>query len=80
VRLIADQLIADYRNATHEGEGPLDALGTIASWQATAADYGEEFQEDDWVSLVQELAPTRQTAAKSQHPPRRTYGLHRALH
>ncbi|MGO9155343.1 hypothetical protein [Mycobacterium sp.] len=67
VRMIADQLIADYRSATFsvEGiggpgeripEGDLDAIGTMASWLATAADHGEEFQEDDWICLVQELA------------------------
>jgi hypothetical protein len=35
-----------------EGDG--DALSPIASWQATARDHGEEFTEDDWVTLVQE--------------------------
>ena len=37
-------------------EGDADAVGTMASWFATAKDHGEEFQEDDWIALVQELA------------------------
>jgi hypothetical protein len=64
VKLIADQLILDYRTATWAMEtgqmgvsqGDNDSIGTIASWQATARDHGEEFTEDDWVTLVQELA------------------------
>lgn len=64
VRLIADQLITGYRTATWAMEtgqmgvsqGDNDSLGTIASWQATARDRGEEFTENDWVALVQELA------------------------
>jgi hypothetical protein len=69
VAVIADQLVADYRSATFsvEGLGPnpgkgtipegaLDAIGTMASWFATAKGHGEEFTEDDWIALVQELA------------------------
>jgi hypothetical protein len=64
VKLIADQLITDYRHATWAletgqmgvSQGDNDALGTIASWQATARDHGEEFTENDWVALMQELA------------------------
>ena len=66
VKIIADQLIEDYSSATWavEGLGPSgmvsegdsDALGTIISWQATARDHDEEFTEDDWIALVQELA------------------------
>ncbi|MGO9032234.1 hypothetical protein [Mycobacterium sp.] len=56
VRVIADQLIADYRGAAIEEAGNLDAGHTIKSWQETAADHGERFTEDDWVTLVQELA------------------------
>ena len=55
VRMIADQLIEDYR-CQIEVQGNLDALGTMTSWQATATDHGEEFTEDDWMALVQELA------------------------
>lgn len=53
---IADQLIEDYRSAPHESVGSLDALSTIESWQATAESHGEEFTQDDWVALVEELA------------------------
>ncbi len=64
VRVIADQLIADYRTAGPPDvfgeccveDSDNDALGTMASWLATAADHGEEFQEDDWIALVQVLA------------------------
>lgn len=66
IEVIADQLIEDYRSAAWEVEGigptgkvnagDLDALGTVESWQATARDHDEEFTEDDWVALVQELA------------------------
>jgi hypothetical protein len=64
VKLIADQLIEDYRTATWAMEtgqmgfsqGDNDSVGTIALWQATARDHGEEFTENDWVALVQELA------------------------
>jgi hypothetical protein len=64
VKLIADQLIADYRTATWAMEtgqmgvsqGDNDSLGTIASWQTKARDHGEEFTENSWVALVQELA------------------------
>lgn len=52
---IADHLVADYRNAV-EGLGYLDAVETIASWQATAADRGERFTDDDWMALALELA------------------------
>lgn len=54
VAAIADQLIGDYRDARPEGN--LDALSTMESWQATARDHGDEFTEDDWLALVQELA------------------------
>ena len=37
-------------------QGDNDSIGTIASWQATARNHGEEFTENDWVTLVQELA------------------------
>lgn len=30
-------------------------FSTMVSWIATAKDHGEEFQEDDWIALVQEL-------------------------
>lgn len=53
---IADQLIDDYRNDTQVDEGDLDATSTMASWFETARDHGEEFTEDDWIALVQELA------------------------
>jgi hypothetical protein len=64
VKLIADQLIKDYRTAKWAMEtgqmgvsqGDNDSLGTIASWQATARDHGQEFTGNDWVALVQELA------------------------
>jgi hypothetical protein len=64
VKMIADQLIEDYRTATWAMEtgqmgvsqGDNDSLGTLASWLATAKDHGEELQEDDWIALVRELA------------------------
>ena len=64
VKMIADQLIEDYRTATWAMEtgqmgvsqGDNDSLGTLASWLATAKDHGEEFQEDDWIALVRERA------------------------
>jgi len=55
VNMIADQLIEDYR-VGGEDQGFNDAVGTITSWLATAKDHGEEFQEDDWIALVWELA------------------------
>ena len=70
-KLITDQLINDYQTGTWAMEsgqmgfsqGDNDSLGTIASWPATARDHGEEFTENDWVALVQELA--RRAAAGS---------------
>jgi hypothetical protein len=72
VEMIADQLVMDYVDAdprpversrldqgaidAYRSQGWNDALGTIVSWQQTAADHGEEFIEDDWIELVQELA------------------------
>jgi hypothetical protein len=62
---IADQLIGDYRDATQRnpndplearGQGDLDAIGTMESWQESAEFHGGEFTEDDWLALVQELA------------------------
>jgi len=63
-KLITDQLINDYQTGTWAMEsgqmgfsqGDNDSLGTIASWQATGRDHAEEFTENDWVALVQELA------------------------
>lgn len=54
--IIADQLVVDYRNATHGGEGDLDAVSTMESWRAEARSHGDEFTGDDWLALVQELA------------------------
>jgi hypothetical protein len=64
VKLIAEQLIKDYRTATWAMEsgqmgfsqGDNDSRSTIASWQATARDNGAKFTENDWIALVQELA------------------------
>jgi hypothetical protein len=66
IKMIADQLIEDYRNSTWsvEGlspdrviyEGENDSLSTLVSWINTAHDHDEEFQEDDWIALAQELA------------------------
>jgi hypothetical protein len=66
VRCIADQLIKDYRDSEWavEGIGPegvviqgdSDALSTLTSWMATAKENGEEFTQDDWIALVQQLA------------------------
>lgn len=66
VAVIADQLVEDFRNSTWtvEGIGPEalvteggnDAVGTMASWIALAKENGEDFTEDDWIALVQELA------------------------
>jgi hypothetical protein len=48
---IADQLIEDYRDATQQnpndplearGQGDLDAIGTMESWQESAEFHGEE--------------------------------------
>jgi hypothetical protein len=44
---IADQLIADYRNATQDSEGDLNAISTMESWAATAEAHGDEFTDDD---------------------------------
>jgi hypothetical protein len=77
VKMIADQLIDDYRTETwaaegiggpgsYVSEGDADAVGTMASWIATAKDHGEEFQEDDWIALAQELA--RRVAAGVRRP------------
>jgi hypothetical protein len=65
IKMIADQLVEDYRSSTwsveglgpdavHEGDS--DAVGTMASHIATAKDHGEDFTEDDWIALMQELA------------------------
>ncbi|MBV8347815.1 MAG: hypothetical protein JOZ49_09860 [Mycolicibacterium sp.] len=54
--VIADQLIEDYRKADSEELGDLDVLHTLGSWLYTARDHGEQFTEDDWLALVQELA------------------------
>jgi hypothetical protein len=54
--MIADELIEDYRNATVAGEGGLDAIGTMGSWIDAANEHSEEFQEDDRIALMQELA------------------------
>jgi len=64
--MIADQLVDDYRSGTWSVEGlsptgPIyqgdsDAVGTMTSHIATAKDHGEDFTEDDWIALVQELA------------------------
>jgi hypothetical protein len=58
VVVIADQIVADYRDDEDEAsfQGDLDAIATMESWQATAQDHGDEFREDDWLALVQELA------------------------
>jgi hypothetical protein len=55
ISMIADQLIEDYRDASPD-QDLLDVVGTITSWKATAAVYGEEITEDDWITLVAELA------------------------
>ena len=55
IGMIAHQLIEDYR-AGGEYQGSSDALGTLDSWKTTAWAHGEDFTEDDWVALVQELA------------------------
>ena len=65
VKDIADQLIADYRDAKQAhaddpleatGRGDLEAFGTMQAWQEAADFHGEEFIEDDWLALVHELA------------------------
>ena len=69
VNAIADQLVTDYRTATvyasddkslealnARGQADLDAIGTMDAWVTTAQAHGEEFTEDDWIALVQELA------------------------
>jgi hypothetical protein len=52
---IADQLDVGYRN-TVGGLGYLDAVETLVSWHAAAADRGERFTDDDWMALALELA------------------------
>ncbi|MFM8598146.1 MAG: hypothetical protein ACKOB8_03970, partial [Mycobacterium sp.] len=52
---IADQLIRDYRDGGPD-QGNLDAVATMISWINTASFHGSEFTEDDWITLVQELA------------------------
>jgi hypothetical protein len=67
VKIIADQLIEDYRSSTWtvEGIGPDGSVSegdsdAMASWLAKARKHCEEFQDDDWIALVQEL--TRRAA------------------
>jgi hypothetical protein len=55
VKMLADQLIADYRDGG-EIQGANDAMETFVSWRETARLDGGEFTEDDWVTLAQELA------------------------
>jgi hypothetical protein len=52
---IADQLVDDFRKARDESEGSLDVLASLHSWQETAQFHGDEFTEDDWTALVEEL-------------------------
>ena len=73
-KLITDQLINDYQTGTWAMEsgqmgfsqGDNDSLGTIASWQATGRDHGEEFTENDWAALVQELARRAAAAGSTE--------------
>ena len=37
-------------------EGDVDAINTMTSWITTAEEQGDEWQEDDWLALVQVLA------------------------
>jgi hypothetical protein len=64
---MADQLIRDYEDEdyaveglTHDGTvagpGDLDALGTLQSWESTAAEHGETLTRDDLYALIQQLA------------------------
>jgi hypothetical protein len=36
------------------GQGDLDAIGTMESWQESAEFHEEEFTEDDWLAVSQE--------------------------
>ena len=58
INMMADQLIDGYREDPEDfsGEGFLDALNTILSWQETAAFHGDEFTEGDFIKLVTVLA------------------------
>ncbi len=55
-KVMADEVIADYRNAEHGNDGDDAVLSRVTSWHAMAQAYGEELKEDDWIVLVQELA------------------------
>jgi len=65
VQAIAAELIKEHRDARQEypddpleaqGQGDLEVIGTLESWRQAAEFHGEEFTEDDWIGLVQELA------------------------
>ncbi|WP_374023205.1 hypothetical protein [Mycobacterium sp. HNNTM2301] len=64
---IADQLVEDYRNATDGSHGDLDAISTMASWFEIGQGHGEEFTEDDWIALVQELARRLTDTERDDH-------------
>ena len=80
---IADQLIADYCDATQQnpndplearGQVDLDAIGTMKSREESAEFHGEGFTEDDWLALVHELA--RRAAARSADTPAESHNRH----
>jgi hypothetical protein len=57
IEMVADQLVDDFlKNPPDGNQGALDCLSTLLSWQETASDHGEKFEENDYISLVQELA------------------------
>jgi hypothetical protein len=70
INVIADQLVEDGRTATSEGELSMDITRSLGSWQETARDHGEEFTEDDWFALVEELVRRIILAPEEwYHPP-----------
>jgi hypothetical protein len=52
---IADQLIEGFRKHGPD-DGNLEAIATLDSWQSSARFHGDDFTQDDWIALVQELS------------------------
>ena len=67
IRAIADQLVEDFRTGGDDGQGFMDILATLQSWQETAQSHGDEFREDDWIALVHELV--RRIVLGDEAPP-----------
>ncbi len=67
VRGIADQLVEDFSTGGDDGQGFMDMVGTLQSMQQAAEFHGDEFTEDDWIALVQELV--RRIVLGDEAPP-----------